>query len=80
MFHFLAILTGLVEVLALSGLLYGWPAISEIFKREKVYEELCPQHSNGTCLEQDQAFVSNIICKLSAQFFFNLCTNEFLGL
>jgi len=57
MFHFLAILTGLVEVLALSGLLYGWPAISEIFKREKVYEELCPQHSNCTCLEQDQAFI-----------------------
>ena len=69
--EFLSVFTGLIEVLFLSGIFYGWPTIIMMMKGEGVYSELCEDPgfpgNYSYCQEMSTVYVSiNLFKKLPA--------------
>ncbi|XP_018428492.1 PREDICTED: solute carrier family 43 member 3-like [Nanorana parkeri] len=72
----LTLLTGLVECMCFAGVTFGWASLVFVLKKEKYFEDLCPDAANHTtnstdsCLPQDEhlsliftvaAFMNNLM-------------------
>ncbi|XP_068111365.1 equilibrative nucleobase transporter 1 isoform X2 [Hyperolius riggenbachi] len=58
----LTLLTGLVECLCFAGVTFGWASLVFVLKKEKYFQDFCPDAGNHTinstdsCLPQDEQF------------------------
>ncbi|KAM9324862.1 equilibrative nucleobase transporter 1 [Gastrophryne carolinensis] len=60
--NILTLTTGLVECICFAGVTFGWASLVFVLKKEKYFQDLCPQAENHTinstnnCLQQDERF------------------------
>ncbi|XP_069765950.1 equilibrative nucleobase transporter 1-like isoform X2 [Narcine bancroftii] len=57
--RYVALLTGILECGGIAGVIFGWPSLVYILKKEQYFADICPTESNGTtvgCDRQDERF------------------------